>query len=263
MRALVYSGERRLELREIERPVTADGDVLVVVESVGICGSDMHAFLGHNDRRPPPPVLGHEAAGVVLTGELAGRRVTVNPLVACGVCPACRSGRQNICPDLQIISMHPRPGAFAQVVAIPPANLFEIPDHLSFDAAALAEPFACGWHAVRLARRAMFVQLDEARILVIGGGAIVVGAALSPLAIDAENILISEPNAARRAYLDRHCSLRSVAPRDLPADEGFDLIVDAVGFDATHAQAISRVFPVEWLLISASAVQKAISISAD
>ncbi len=243
MRALVYTGQKRLEMRAIDEPTPTADDVLVKVESVGICGSDMHAFLGHDDRRPPPLILGHEAAGVVVTGEPAGRRVTVNPLVTCGRCAACRSGRENICPDRQIISMHPLPGAFAQLVAIPPDNLFEIPDAISFDAASLAEPFACGWHATRLARRALFVPLEEAGVLVIGGGAIGVGAALSLSANGAGNVLISEPNAIRRDYLDRHLDLRTAAPEDIRTVDDFDLVIDAVGIDATHAQAISRVRP--------------------
>ncbi|WP_136656795.1 alcohol dehydrogenase catalytic domain-containing protein [Nitratireductor sp. XY-223] len=243
MKALVYQGERRLACREVPQPAPADGEVIVAVESVGICGSDMHAFLGHDERRPPPLILGHEAAGVVKTGSLAGRRVTVNPLVACGQCPVCRSGRDNICPGRQILSMQPREGAFAQMIAVPPANLFEIPDNISFDVAALAEPLACGWHAVRLARRAMSAEIDRAGVLVIGGGAIGVGAALSLEAAGAPDITLSEPNPGRRAYLRDACGLAAIAPEELGEDEQFDLIVDAVGFAATRSQAIAHARP--------------------
>ena len=242
MKALVYQGEKRLALMDVAPPQPHEGDVRVAVESVGICGSDMHAFLGHDERRPPPLILGHEAAGVVETGPLAGRRVTVNPLVSCGVCAACRSGRENICPDRQILSMKPREGAFAQMISLPPSNLFEIPDHVSFDVAALAEPVACGWHAVRLARRAMFGALDEARVLVIGGGAIGVGAALSLKAAGADNVTLSEPNAARRDCLSDRCGLAALAPEDIGSDQ-FDLVIDAVGYAATRSQAIAFVRP--------------------
>jgi threonine dehydrogenase-like Zn-dependent dehydrogenase len=75
--------------------------------------------------------------------------VTVNPLVTCGTCAACRSGRENLCADRQIISMPPREGAFAQFLAMPERNLVECRT-IRLDQAALAEPIACGWHAVRL-----------------------------------------------------------------------------------------------------------------
>lgn len=238
MKALVYQGEKRLAFEDVAPPEPCDGDVVVSVESVGICGSDMHAFLGHDERRPPPLILGHEAAGVVKSGPLAGKRVTVNPLVNCGACPACRSGRENICPNRQILSMKPREGAFAEMIAVPPSNLFEIPDHVSFDVAALAEPIACGWHAVRLARRAMFGSLDEARILVIGGGAIGVGAALSLKVAGAGDITLSEPNSARRAFLSGKCGLTAISPDDIGGGDQFDLIIDAVGYAATRSQAI-------------------------
>ena len=90
---------------------------------------------------------------------LAGPRtvcgVTLNPLAACGHCRACGEGRDNLCPDRQIISMPPREGGFAQYVAIPEANIVTVPDEFSLEKASLAEPIACGWHAVRLAQEAL------------------------------------------------------------------------------------------------------------
>ena len=114
MKALVYTGKQELEYREAADPSPQGDDCLIRVASVGICGSDMHAYLGHDERRPAPLILGHEAAGVVVSGPGEGRRVTVNPLVSCMRCAACASGRENLCPHRQIISMPPRQGAFAQ-----------------------------------------------------------------------------------------------------------------------------------------------------
>lgn len=116
MKALVYTGPEALDYRDMANPVPQAGEALIRVESVGICGSDMHAYLGHDERRPAPLVLGHEAAGVVLSGAMTGQRVTVNPLVTCGACPACRSGRDNLCATRQIISMPPREGAHRALV---------------------------------------------------------------------------------------------------------------------------------------------------
>lgn len=243
MKALVYQGEKTLEYREVPQPNTHVNDVLVAVESVGICGSDMHAFLGHDERRKPPLILGHEAAGVVTNGDLEGRRVTVNPLVTCGACADCRRGRENLCADRQILSMQPREGAFAEMIAVPTSNLFEIPDEISFDVAALAEPIACGWHAVRLARRALSIALSEARILVVGGGAIGVGATLSLIAAQAHDIVVSEPNAARREYLSEKLGIRTVDPAEIGTDDQFDLTIDAVGFAATRSHSVAHTRP--------------------
>jgi L-gulonate 5-dehydrogenase len=91
---------------------------LLSVEAVGICGSDMHAFLGHDERRPAPLILGHEAAGRMADGT----RVVVNPLVTCGDAPPAGTGRDNICANRQIISMPPREGAFAERLAMPSAT---------------------------------------------------------------------------------------------------------------------------------------------
>ena len=72
MKALVYVGEQTLEYTTTEEPIVNKGDALIKVECVGICGSDMHAFLGHDDRRPAPLILGHEAAGLIMEGKNSG-----------------------------------------------------------------------------------------------------------------------------------------------------------------------------------------------
>ena len=234
MKALVYTGPEGLDYREVADAAPREGEHLVDIESVGICGSDMHAFLGHDARRPAPLILGHEVAGVA-----EGRRVTVNPLVSCGVCHFCTTGRDNLCPDRQIISMPPREGGFAERVAMPSGNLVEVPDHVSFDAAALCEPIACGWHAARLA---LAYAPGARRAVSIGGGAIGLGAALSLIAQGCEAVTIVEPNAVRRDYLAR-TGIACVAPEDLPDQSDVDIVVDGVGYAATRAQASAVVAP--------------------
>jgi L-iditol 2-dehydrogenase len=234
MKALVYTGPEQLEFRDVEDAAPRESEKLVRIESVGICGSDMHAFLGHDARRPAPLILGHEVAGVA-----EGRRVTVNPLVACGTCHYCSTGRDNLCPDRQIISMPPREGGFAEAVAMPPGNLVDVPDHVDFDAAALCEPIACGWHAARLA---LDYAPDARRAVSIGGGAIGVGAALSLAAQGMKNVTIVEPNQVRREYLKK-TGIEVVAPDALPDHKDVDIVVDGVGFAATRAQASAVVAP--------------------
>jgi threonine dehydrogenase-like Zn-dependent dehydrogenase len=242
MKALVYTGPETLVYRDVADPVVADGEVMVRIDSVGICGSDMHAFLGHDERRPAPLILGHEVSGTITSGPKAGGRVTVNPLVTCGHCQACLSGRDNLCPDRQIISMQPREGGFAEQLAMPERNLVALPDTISTDKAALAEPIACGWHAVRLGK-ALLAKPSEASALVMGGGAIGLGAALSLKAQGISDVLIIEPNAQRRAYLADQCGQKSIAPENLSETQQFDIIVDGVGIEASRAQASAHAKP--------------------
>lgn len=240
MKALVYDGPEVLAFRDVEDAVAGSGQQLIKVLSVGVCGSDMHAYLGHDARRPAPLILGHEAAGEIVGGPRDGERVTLNPLVTCGTCAACTSGHDNLCAERMIISMPPREGAFAQYVAMRNENIVAVPDHVSLDAASLAEPIACGWHAVRLARRA----LPEARTaLVIGGGAIGLGAALSLSAQGIAEVTIVEPNAVRRDVLNGTCQQTAIAPDDLSKDAMFDVVIDGVGYAATRATASAHTRP--------------------
>lgn len=238
MKALVYTGVEALEIREMPDPAPREGEVLIRVLASGICGSDMHAFLGHDARRPAPLILGHEAAGVIVEGPRAGERVTINPLVTCGTCPACLSARENLCPNRQIISMPPREGAFAELVAMPERNLVSVPDHVPLEVAALAEPLSVSWHSVRLGLEALHPSLPR-RALVIGGGAIGLAAALALTAMGAEAVTVSEPNAVRRDYLNARCGVQAV---DAPEGD-YPIVVDAVGFAATRAAASAHAAP--------------------
>ncbi|MDT8343728.1 MAG: alcohol dehydrogenase catalytic domain-containing protein [Thermohalobaculum sp.] len=245
MKALVYTAPRSLAFREVPDPGPRPGEALIRVEAVGICGSDMHAYQGHDERRPAPLILGHEAAGVIVAGAEAGRRVTVNPLVTCGTCDFCRSGRENICQTRQIISMPPREGAFAGLLAMPPENLVSVPDGVPLAKAALAEPLACGWHAVRLGARALGVPLAQARCAVLGGGAIGLGAALALLAQGAPGpIPLAEPNRLRHAAIGAAGAVVPHAPGEGGPGAGeADLVIDAVGYPATRAEACRLVRP--------------------
>lgn len=238
MKALVYIAPEVMEIRDCPDPVAPAGSHLIRVDSVGICGSDMHAYLGHDARRPAPLILGHEAAGEIVSGPRAGERVTINPLVTCGTCPACRSGRENLCPERQIISMPPREGAFAELVAMPAQNLVTVPDHIEMAKAALVEPLAVSWHAARLALSALHPS-PTPRALVIGGGAIGVAAALALAALGVGTIEIVEPNPTRRAFLRDRCGFDA---RETPGDPA-PVVIDAVGYAATRAAASAAATP--------------------
>ena len=178
MKALVYTSPGHLEFRDEPDPMPKDGEVLLRIDAVAICSSDLHAYRGHDARRNGPLILGHEAAGGVVGGALDGQKVVVNPLVTCGRCQVCQSGRSNLCAAREIISMAPRQGAFAQYLSIPERNLVSVPDGMEMTKAALAEPVATAWHAVGVAAKAAHRPLAENRVLVFGGGAVGMAAAL-------------------------------------------------------------------------------------
>ena len=242
MKALVYTATEETELRDEPAPQPRPGEALIGIEAVGICGSDMHAWHGHDPRRVPPLILGHEACGTVLEGAEPGRRVVLNPLITCGACDSCRTGRSNLCAGRELIGMR-RPGAFAERIAIPERNLIPVPNGMDPAEAALTEPCATAWHALVLAARASWRPVPECRALVIGGGSVGLLGGLILKAWGAPAVRLAETNALRRETAGA-AGLDVFDPLAEPAEAaGFDLVLDAVGAEATRAAAIAAVRP--------------------
>lgn len=244
MHALVYTGPDRVEYRPEPDPTPAAGEVLIRVDAVGICGSDMHAYHGHDPRRVPPMILGHELAGEILDGPGRGRRVTVNPLIACGRCEFCIQGRSNLCADRSMIGMD-RAGGFAELITTAASTVVELPEGLSTRAAALTEPAATALHALNMAMRALVRPLPECRVLVLGGGAIGLLAVLLLERYGCREVHLGETNALRRAAAAAATGARLFDPvaGPVPAPGHFDLVIDAVGIVATRNTALAAVKP--------------------
>ncbi len=245
MKAVIYTGPRTMHHGEADDPAASKGEALIAVEAVGICGSDMHAWAGHDERRPAPLILGHEAAGTVIEGPLKGKRVAINPLVTCMHCQACLSGRNNLCARREIISMPPRQGAFAERIAMPAGNLVEIPDHVPVEKAALTEPFACSYHAVRLAGAALARPLAEQSAVVIGGGAIGLAAGLCLADAGCHDIWIAETNPLRHKSLAAAgpFSVYDPAGRTGPKAASIGVVIDAYGGSASRQAASALAMP--------------------
>lgn len=243
MKSLVYTNPKTLEFRESPNPTPNSDEVLVKVEAVGICGSDMHGFLGHDERRQPPLILGHEIAGIIESGPDKGARVTVNPLISCQQCHSCQTGQLNVCNKRELLSLPPRQGGFAEYVAVPLSNVLKVPKEIDAEYAALTEPFACGWHAVRLASEKQVIPLQESNCLVIGGGAIGLGAALALNIKGAKQIVLTETNPIRVEELKKYQQFSVKNPINDAnfATNEFDLIIDAVGLDQTRETAMSTI----------------------
>ena len=243
MKALVYTANKEVQYRDEPAPQPGPGEVVVSVGAVGICGSDMHAYLGHDSRRVPPLILGHEAVGRVEDASGESRNVVINPLIACGVCDACQGGRANLCERRELVGMY-RPGAFAERIAVPTTNLIEIPADMDPAQAALTEPAATAVHAVNLAARAVHRPLSEGRALVIGGGSVGLFAAMALVDQGVRDVLLAETNALRRETVSRTGVCRVFDPAAAPAPaSSFEVVVDAVGGKSSREAAIAAVRP--------------------
>jgi threonine dehydrogenase-like Zn-dependent dehydrogenase len=253
MMALSWNAPERMDWEERDVPQPEAGEVLIRVEAVGICGSEIEGYLGHNSLRVPPLVMGHEFCGTIeqagagVSPEWIGRRVTVNPLLTCGRCPACQSGRVMLCKERKLVGVH-RPGAFGQWVAVPESAVHPVPADMNPYRAALTEPLAC---SLRAARRAM-EESPFANVLVFGAGGIGLLSAMTARILGASGIMIADTNNAR---LDMALSLgfdHAVNPREQSlearireafGDRGVDVIIDAAGFQPTREAAMRVVNP--------------------
>jgi L-iditol 2-dehydrogenase len=144
-----------VRLHEEPVPTSNQGEALLRVTSVGICGSDLHWFMdgttGDGDITSPF-ILGHEFAGVVESGKHAGRHVAVDPLVPCGRCEFCKEGNPNLCPDQIFAGHYPQDGAMREFMAWPERNFHDLPDSLTDEDGAMLEPLGVAIHTVDLGK---------------------------------------------------------------------------------------------------------------
>jgi len=248
MHALVYTGNQKIEFREEKDPIAKPGETLIKVKASGICGSDMHAYHGNDERRVPPLILGHEVSGTSLDGKYKNKDVVINPLISCNKCDYCKNEREHLCPQRTMIGMSTpikREGGLAELVSVPEKNIFEVPKKLSIKEAALAEPAAVALHAVLLAEQNLKKPLSECKILIQGAGAI---GLLCGLVLNEEkkstNIVMSDPNKKRLDECAKYLKANFVPPNDKSIKENnFDLILESVGLEVTRHQAIKSIAP--------------------
>ena len=203
MKAAVYRGNRSFTVEDVAPVPPAPGEVSISVAYCGICGTDLHVYQGHMDKRVGfERVIGHEMSGTVeavgtgVTGVSAGERIVVRPLSACGTCPACLAGLSHICHRLNFIGLD-SDGAFQERWNVPATLLHRVPDGVSLEGAALIEPIAVGCHVVR---RSRLVAGETA--MVIGGGPIGLLTALVARESGAR-VLLAEISPYRRAFAEK------------------------------------------------------------
>jgi (R,R)-butanediol dehydrogenase / meso-butanediol dehydrogenase / diacetyl reductase len=248
MKAIVWQGPERMAIEERpEPPDPAPGDVILRPEAVGICGSEIEGYLGHMGNRTPPLVMGHEFAGTVVAAgagaeEWVGRRIAVNPIESCGECRLCRTGNENICPRRTLIGIHSS-GAFADLVRAPAANARELPDGVSARVGALVEPLANGVHAVRLGLAGY--EVEQAVVLGAGTIGLVTLQAARLAGIPYVGVLeLQEGRRAQAKVLGADAVFGDVGEAaEALGGLGADLVLDAVGAQATRAVALELLRP--------------------
>lgn len=170
MKEVVIIGPKQFEVREVPVPKPADNEVLIQMKAAGVCGSDVHQFLGENPNAVFPRVPGHENAGVIVEvgkdvkNVKVGDHVVVDLVVACGECPQCRAGRRNVCRQVKARGSA-IDGGWREYFAVPEHEVYVMPKELPFRDAALIEPFAIGGHCTARAN----IQGGETVVLLSKG----------------------------------------------------------------------------------------------
>jgi 2-desacetyl-2-hydroxyethyl bacteriochlorophyllide A dehydrogenase len=244
MKALVCTTPRQFDYINTEMPFAAEGETLLKIERVGICGTDLHAFEGTQPYFNYPRILGHELAATIVEtkafGFTAGDKVTMIPYMHCGNCIACKSGKNNCCVNMRVFGVH-IDGGMREFVSVPDHALLKC-EGLSLDELALIEPLAIGAHAVKRAAIA-----NGEFVLVIGAGPIGLGIAQFAR-IAGAHVIVVDVNDDRLQFCTTHVgvehtinplkqdvmeSLKQITSNNMPT-----VVIDATG----NLDAINNAF---------------------
>jgi 2-desacetyl-2-hydroxyethyl bacteriochlorophyllide A dehydrogenase len=255
MKAAIIKGPHKIEVEDRPVPVPGPGEVLVKIGSVGICGSDVHGFLGlSGKRRLPGLIMGHEASGEIaeigpgIQDWKKGDRVSIDPQQACGTCLQCRRGWANLCDNMAAIGSSMRNfknGAMCEYMILIEKQLYKIPDNMSYNEGAMLDPVSNALHVLIRAQ----MEIGDT-IAIIGTGVIgllmvqiakLIGAG-KIIAIDASEWRL---NMAKDFGADVLIDSRNSNTVDAIMAEtngrGADIVVEAVGLPITYQNAINSV----------------------
>jgi threonine dehydrogenase-like Zn-dependent dehydrogenase len=242
MRAAVIREYGKIRVEEVANPFLHDNNVLIKVRYASICGSDQHIFKGEFHPRTKLPLIpGHEFAGVIeevgrnVMNLSPGTKVTVDPIIWCGTCAACKAGHYPACTTLKLVGID-LDGGFAEYVSVPSSMIYKVPSHISDEHAALVEILSIGFHA---SSRAGIEKHDD--ILIMGSGKVgqsILHAAktITDGKIFIADILNERLSIASSAFPDIHIiNARTTDPviyiKDLTGGKGVDIAFEAVGHE--------------------------------
>ena len=255
MKALTLTEYNHFEYGEAPKPKAGVKEVLIRVEACGICGSDVHGVDGSSGRRIPPIIMGHEASGVIaelgdeVTSWKAGDRVTFDSMIYCGECGNCQAGQSNLCENRQVMGVscgdYRRHGAFAEYVTVPEHILYKLPESMSFEEAAFAEPISVALHAVN---RVPIKKGDTG--VVIGAGLIglLIVQALKRagceqvIAVDLvqSRLDLAKELGATHTFLSNESDIQAEVQK-LTGGKGADVAMEVVGLGKTLGLAIESI----------------------
>jgi threonine dehydrogenase-like Zn-dependent dehydrogenase len=277
MKAVRFHGKNDLRYEDIPIPEVKKGQVKVRPSWVGICGSDLHEYLGGPGLCPTTPhpitketvplTFGHEFSGIIeevgegVTDYKIGDRVVVQPIIYDGTCGACLEGLQNCCWSNGFIGLSGWGGGLAEHIVVPTSTLYHLPDNVPLEIGgkkrsrtavsranrnpALIEPLAVGWHAVKISP---YKEGDA--VLILGGGPIGISVILALKAKGAKKIIVSEISKKRQEFAKRFGAHYVIDPtkedvvkrcRELCDQQGVHVVYDCAGVQAGLDQAIHAV----------------------
>ena len=257
MKQAVMTAPGAITIHEIEAPAAGPGQVLLEIQRIGVCGSDVHVYHGKHPYTGYPVVQGHEysaavkAVGAGVTGLAPGMKVTSLPQIVCGECAPCKRGDYHICDKLKVEGFQ-APGCAQELWVTDAARIVPLPDHFSFEQGALVEPLSVAVHAVG---RAVWAEGGEPGTLLAGRRAVVMGAGpignlVAQVArAEGAQVLIADLSAHRLEIACR-CGLAHVsnareetleqASQRVFGGQGFDVAFECVGVEPTVTAAIAN-----------------------
>ena len=250
MRALVYHGPKDMRIEQRPVPLPGPGQVRIRAAYVGICGSDVHGWLGITGRRTPPMVMGHEFSGTIsaigegVTGWELGTPVTVHPMFSCGQCDYCAQGLTNLCDDRKLMGTMTYDGAFMDEFCVPVANLCRLPQNVSLEVGSLIEPFAVAYRGIQHAG-----GVAGKTVLICGAGTIGLMALKVCKLLGAGKIIVVDLSDDRLALAKQHGADMIInGKEDIDAvlthaglRNAIDVAVEAVGVTPTAQQTVELV----------------------
>ncbi len=248
MKQAILTSIGSIEIKEVVQREVAQGEVLIELEVCGLCGSDLHIFEGDHPVIGPPTVMGHEFSGrVVQVGSTVttlqvGNLVTGIPGIGCGRCSHCMMGNFNLCHELKVIGGH-LPGALAEYVIVPEENVIQVPEQFTTTEGAMIESVAVAVHAVH-----HFSEVEGRTFALLGAGPIGLITLQVLKAFGAKNVIVSEPNRARRRLSEELGANVAIDPSQQNLHDqiiktvgqlGVDGAIDCAGLEITLHQALS------------------------